>query len=169
MSHTKRVFMIISCILGIAFSIFFNLSSPVAVASYTGAITSNDYKVIKEYAMEVAQSYAEPRDDWIVQKKITEEAFIVTVDAPLYGVEVVYPLSESPITTIYEKIDLADKIQYDKVTCTEHTSVKSPVFYIVYSIGLAILVGYTIYLIIYELLFKTIIHVKKKSEVTLEK
>ena len=153
MSHTKRVFIIISCILGIAFSIFFNLSSPVAVASYTGAITSNDYKVIKEYAMEVAQSYAEPRDDWIVQKKITEEAFIVTVDAPLYGVEV--------ITTIYEKIDLADKIQYDKVTCTEHTSVKSPVFYIVCSIGLALMAGYTIYLIIYELLFTTIIHVKK--------
>ena len=140
MSHTKRVFIIISCILGIAFSIFFNLSSPVAVASYTGAITSNDYKVIKEYAMEVAQSYAEPREGWI---------------------EVVYPLSESPITTIYEKIDLADKIQYDKVTCTEHTSVKSPVFYIVFSIGLAILAGYSIYLITYELLFTTIIHVKK--------
>ena len=75
MSHTKRVFIIISCILGIAFSIFFNLTSPVAVASYTGAITSNDYKVIKEYAMEVAQSYAEPREGWIIQKKNNRRSF----------------------------------------------------------------------------------------------
>ena len=135
MKTYKKVAMVISVIIAMVLTIGLNLISPIMIPSYKGSITSENYQNLKEYAFEIASnSDTKSREDILVTKELTKEALIVNVDASIYGIQAIFPVSN-----INEKIEngiikYEGVIDYNNVKYSEHTDVYPPLMTIMMTI-----------------------------------
>lgn len=148
----RIIVIVLSAIIGISATILVNLYSPIAMPAYTGSITVESYRILKDYALEIANNFdTELKEDIVVTKTVTAETLIVNVDASVYGIEAVFPVSN-----YHEKIEngiikCEGVIDYNNVTYTEHTDVGSPLFYAMLSILLAGICSVPPYFLFYVL------------------
>ena len=148
----KNIVLVTSAIVGVVATILFNICSPLAMASYKGLITAEKYKVLKDYAFDIATNPdIETKNDIDVTKEITKSSLIIKVDTSLYGIQATFP-----ITTYSEKIEngivkCEGSIDYNNVIYSEHSEVNSPLFYISLSIPFFFVIIGFLYFIFYDI------------------
>ena len=145
----RTIVIVLSVIIGIAAAVLLILSSPVIIPSFTGSITSESYQILKDYAFEIASFDTEPREDIVVTKNLTKESLVVDVDASIYGVEAIFPISNFEVRIENGIIQYEVVIDYNNVTYLEHIDVEPPLFYILISIVIAFLWGVLFWFLIY--------------------
>lgn len=142
---------ILSVIISFLITFLINLS-PMPMASYTGGIKPENYQILKDYAMEIASnSDTEAEDGLKVTKNLTRETLIVDIDASLYGIEAIFPISNYNEIIENGKISFEGVIEYDNVVYSEHTDVAPPVVYIMGSIILFTFLSYMMYFLLYAI------------------
>ena len=149
MKSYKIIATVLSAIIGIVIAVCLNLASPGARLSYTGSIASESYQILKDYAFEIASFDTEPREDIVVTKNLTKESLVVDVDASIYGVEAIFPISNFEVRIENGIIQYEVVIDYNNVTYLEHIDVEPPLFYILISIVIAFLWGVLFWFLIY--------------------
>lgn len=146
----RTIVIILSVITGIAATVLLILSSPVIMPSFTGSITSESYQVLEDYAFEIASnSDTEPMDGIVVTKNLTRESLIVDVDASIYGVEAIFPISNYEEKIENGIIKYEGIIDYNNVTYSEHTDVYPPWFYIFICIIFVVVIAFILYTVFY--------------------
>lgn len=150
----KITVIVFSVIIGISLALFLNLTSPVAIPAYTNSITEEDYQVLKNYALGVANNsdIGLNNKDIDVTIELDAETLKMDINKDIYGVKAIFPISN--LTWKYEngimKYDMV--IDYDNVIFSEHTDVMPAFFYIILSIIMVALVSATLYILFCPLL-----------------
>ncbi len=146
----RIIVIILSIAVGIGSNVWVYLTSPVVKPTITGAITSESYQTLKDYAFEFATNGdTEPREGIIVTSNFTEETLTIKVDEEIYGIEAIFPISKFERKIENGILSYVAIIDYNNVTYLEHTVIESPYKYIITMIALAIMSAILVYMVLY--------------------
>ena len=151
MNNYRKIVLILSIIVGCIAAIMMNLTSPLAKAAYTHAITQENYQILKDLILDVAKnnSYIASKDIKITME-LNDNSLVINADTELYGVTATFPLLNQnwKIENGIIKYD-SQSIDYNNGVYQEYTDVKPIPTYIVLSIVYTCTVASFIMIIFY--------------------
>lgn len=164
----KITVIVLSVIIGISVALFLNLTSPVTIPAYTNSITEEDYQVLKNYALEVANNsdIGLNNKDIEVTIELDDETLKMDINKDIYGIKAIFPISNLAWKTEDGIMKYNMVIDYDNVIFSEHTDVKPAFFYMLISIFLAGLLALPIYFLLYSIPSSIILKMTKKKFLT---
>lgn len=123
----KKVVIVLSIIVNIVITVLSFTTTPSIVASLKGrTITEAEYNELKEVAVLMAKGLDIENKDIQITKTNTENAFIVKVDADLYGIEAEFPIENYSEERENGVILSQGTIDFNNANYKEYTSVQSP-------------------------------------------
>lgn len=147
----KLIAIIISIVIGISVVLFIDFNSTVVKIAFTEPKpTQEEYDILKDYALDVANgAKIDENQDVKVEKKIEEDFLKIKIETSnMYGVDANFPISaENNIEIENGTIKYEATIKYEEATYSEYTDVNSKAYYIFTNITLAVVIALMFYVV----------------------
>ena len=164
MKKHQKIILAISIVISFTVIICLAAFSPDVRAAFNDVVNEKAYEDLKEYALEIAKNSEAEVDESIHANKQIEEDFLIidVCKEDLYGIEMTIPISNTNWKIEGSTLKCTMDIDSENITYSEYKNINSKAFYVIFSIGMCIILTFVFYHLLFAV-YNCSIRLKKEE------